>query len=1409
MRKVIHGAAAVIAAMLVITSGIFTDSVSGAETKAEYEESNNGGGYALSGQIDRVGYSARIYDATSGLPTSDANYILGASDGYVWIGGYAGIIKYDGLTFERLDTKGGLTSGRGLFEDCKHRIWVATNDNGVVMIDGNETLHFTYKDGLTSSSIRTFAEDRMGNVYIGSTAGVCYVDALMTLHVIDDERINNEKVLRLVSDSEGRVYGHTKNGHVFAVDRDKVLQFYKSEDLGLEKVTTMLADPLEAGRLYFGTESDAIYYGTFGMPVSQLKKISVSPCENIHWLSYDCGRVWVSSTTQLGYLDPDDKYVQIDDLPMDSAIEMHTSDYQGNLWVASSTQGIMKIVTNNFSDLTGRLGLEDEVVNATCLYNDSLYIGTDKGLKIIKDGEVKEDDLTAYLKETRIRDIRPDSKGNLWISTFTYDLGLVCLEADGSITGYTMDTGMPSNEVRCTIQARDGSILAGTNGGMAVIMGKKIIKTYDSTDGFKNTTVLTLAQGTDGEIYAGTDGGGIYVVEGSRIRTIGRDEGLTSDVVMRIKKDPDSDVFWIVTSNSIEFMRNGIITNVSSFPYNNNYDLYFDDNGGIWVLSSYGLYHVNRDDMLTDKVTDYSLYTTANGMTCTPTSNSHSARDDEGNLYISGRTGVSIVNIDDYFEGNVEIKTGVRSVTWNNEKLLPGEDGSYILPAGNGRIQITPAVLDYTMTNPTVNVFLEGAGDEGITAPRSALTPLEFTNLKYGDYKLHIRILTEATGEVLRDMIIPIEKKPRLSELLIFRILMAVLVAGTAGLIVWRVMSGTVIRQQYEQIRQARDEAERANSAKSRFLANMSHEIRTPINTIMGMDEMILREDATGVPQGYFMSMVNYALDIRNASESLLGLINDLLDMSKIESGKMNLVNIEYDTVDLLRSIVSMIRVRSEEKDLTFDVCVDEVLPGRLFGDSGKIKQIVLNLLTNAVKYTSTGGFVLDVSVESREDDRIDLAFSVKDTGMGIKEEDMERLFTAYERLDEEKNTDIQGTGLGLDISRRFAELMGGELTCESTYGEGSEFILRISQKVIDRTPIGVFVEHDDSASKGPYVPKFVAPDADILVVDDNPMNLSVIKGLLKATRMFVTTAESGEECLDKLKYSTFNIVLLDHMMPGMDGIETLERIRKDFPDLPVYALTANTSVGEDFYKSKGFTGYLSKPIDSAALEKAIMMHLPEEIMKKATIEDAVEEIKELPPEMEWVHEVEGLSVDEGMKNAGGVGGFIHAINMFYDTINENSKVLEDAFEGDDIRLFTVKVHSLKTSARIVGATDLSELAQKLEDAGNKNDRDFLNENVPRLLVVYGEFREKLKRLEKHEDEETKEMIPEDELKDAYSALKEVVPQMDYDSVEMIVEQVKCYKLPDEDAGRFKEIETLLKAFDWDGLEEMLKDMPL
>jgi signal transduction histidine kinase/CheY-like chemotaxis protein len=399
-----------------------------------------------------------------------------------------------------------------------------------------------------------------------------------------------------------------------------------------------------------------------------------------------------------------------------------------------------------------------------------------------------------------------------------------------------------------------------------------------------------------------------------------------------------------------------------------------------------------------------------------------------------------------------------------------------------------------------------------------------------------------------------------------------------------------------EELRVANEKAQVANEAKTRFLARMSHEIRTPINAVLGMDEMILRE--SGEEQ-----IIEYARNIESAGNTLLTIINDILDFSKIESGRMELYPVEYDLRDMLEKTRQIIAPRADDKHLQLVINCERSVPRRLVGDELRIRQILMNLLTNAVKYTKEGTVTLQIKWQKKNESEISLLASVEDTGIGIAPENQKLLFTSFERVDAENTHNIEGTGLGLAITKQMVELMDGKIGVYSTVGKGSLFYAELPQKVADWDPIGDLNGEEPKEAqteKNRYKEKFRAPKAKILVVDDLPMNLLVMQGLLKKTEVVIDTALSGAQTLQLCAEQKYDIIFLDQMMPEMDGTETLHRLKeiKDSPntDTPVIVLTANAIDGAaEEYLAAGFDDYVSKPATGEVLENVLLKYLPEE----------------------------------------------------------------------------------------------------------------------------------------------------------------------------------------------------------------------
>ncbi|MBR4530412.1 MAG: response regulator [Lachnospiraceae bacterium] len=624
-----------------------------------------------------------------------------------------------------------------------------------------------------------------------------------------------------------------------------------------------------------------------------------------------------------------------------------------------------------------------------------------------------------------------------------------------------------------------------------------------------------------------------------------------------------------------------------------------------------------------------------------------------------------------------------------------------------------------------------------------------------------------------------------------------------------------------EELKKQREIADRANEAKSRFLANMSHEIRTPINAVLGMDEMILREAEND-------SVRSYAADIMSAGRTLLSLINDILDLSKVEEGRMEIIPVHYELSSLINDLVNMIRERAKQKGLDFLVDVDETIPHLLCGDEVRIRQCVLNLLTNAVKYTETGSVTLRVRYEKTGDEdaqpaHILLGFSVEDTGIGLKQADLNRLFVPYRRFEEERNRDIEGTGLGMSITAQLLDLMGSKLCVESEYGEGSVFAFAVDQEVVSPEGVGNFSRRYGAAAERtqPYRELFHAPNARILVVDDTEMNLTVIKSLLKKTRIRIDTAYSGRKALELAGTEHYDVIFIDHMMPEMDGIETLTRLREDGRnrETPAVALTANAVSGaRETYLAAGFTDYLSKPVDGMKLERMLQSLLPANKLRDPAA-DAAEEERDKerkgragePPAGDagdglpgWLTRIPELDTGAGMKNCGSAEGYLSVLRVFHETAADKAEEIDRFFREENTGDYTIRVHALKSSARIIGAAALSGLAAKLEQAGKDGDTELIRTENGRLVAMYRSLDEALSPLD-HAGEDLPGIDPK-ALREAYQTIGEIAQSMDYELMEGILADLKGYHLPEQDAERIRTIGKMLTGLDWDGIAKIVTE---
>ncbi len=604
-----------------------------------------------------------------------------------------------------------------------------------------------------------------------------------------------------------------------------------------------------------------------------------------------------------------------------------------------------------------------------------------------------------------------------------------------------------------------------------------------------------------------------------------------------------------------------------------------------------------------------------------------------------------------------------------------------------------------------------------------AMATISIVITVYGGYRYGLcdanmaLLTTESLQSYLADgsfSLTTVNENPTFSLMLYFvipRCLVHIAFMAVCGS-VYKIVSGSLEKVRLTaELEKAKEEAERANHAKSQFLARVSHEIRTPINALIGMNEMILRESGEE-------DIKQYAGDVKDSAMLLLNIVNDILDSSKIESGMMELVPVRYELRSLLNDVYNMIQLRAKDRGLALEFDIAPELPSVYFGDDKRIRQILLNLLTNAIKYTERGTVTLQMTGEA-VGETYRWYVAVKDTGIGIKPEDIENVKQAYRRVDMERNRKVEGTGLGINIVQQFLALMGSELQVQSEYEKGSVFSFELIQQVVSTEPLGDFHSGLLQAD-AVYRSEFEAPEARVLVVDDYKMNLKVVKQLMKQTKIQVYEAQSGEACLELLKKEAFHLVFLDHMMPGMDGIETLHVIKEEklCEDVPIVVLTANASKGDrNNYLKEGFDDFLSKPVLPEKLDKMLLKHLPAELIFPVE-EGKTKQIRREPTFSELRKRLPEIDYGAGLTLCGGDEAFYMELFDVFTKLPVKTELCK-FYEEKDYKNYSICIHGFKNNAYSVGARELGDLAYEMEQMTRECMPEEILKKQEALLAQY------------------------------------------------------------------------------------------
>lgn len=1057
----------------------------------------------------------KIYNNTNGMVSSEANVICETDDGYIWIGSYAGLTRYDGNEFEFV-REGGLVNVVGMMTDSKGRLWIGTNDKGIARYQNGKFTYFTVKDGLPSNSVRCFAEDNNGNVYVGTSDKLCKFSA-------DDEIEISEQNITFVKSMvvyKDMLVTLDNAGEICALDGERKLTI-NSDDKG-DYFGYSLA--LTSHGLMIGTESGELFSADIeGGKIVLKEQIDISANQISAIFEDSRNRIWVGTESGFGYIGQDGTYRKMSYEGFDSSIDYFHEDYQGNIWVASSRYGVMKLSESSFINAFERIGVENQVVNAITRYKGNFFGGTDKGLVVFSSEGISDEfsELTELTNGYRIRSIFPDSKGGLWLCTYS---GLVHYSSDGKLRSFTTETdGVTSDRFRCITELSDGTLVAGTADGINFFKDETLVKTLTEEDGLANTQILSVVETDDGTVWAGSDGSGIYVIsDGKLVGSYTVDDGLTSNVILRIV--PVNDSYLVVTSNALCCIdSDGTIRKLGNFPYFNNYDVIIRGETA-FITCSAGMYKMNINDLCENKCSQYRLYSASEGLFSGFTANSWNYVSDDGLIYLCSNNGVIIFNgNDDITEATM--KFGIISVECDGKSIGAPEENVFSVPGNAKDLSFYASVRNYAFSDAKVRFFIKELDNNPKTYRWNEIEPIKILKPDFGKYTICLQLLDSSGEYVLQEAVYIVKTEPRAWQTPKFRTYLIVVCSEIILITLISVISMIIFVIRKNELEKLQHKLEQRISEQTSELVDQQKTIKKLfIQTVTALSEAVDAKDR--YTSGHSKRVAEYSR-----------MIAVRMGKSKEEQEEIYRAGLLHD-VGKIRIPVEIINKESKLTEEEFNIIKIHPVTGYhiLRGISGS------NLIALVAKH---------------HHERYD-GNGYPNGLVGEKIPEAARILCVADAYDAMTSNRSYREALSQDVVRNEIE------NCKGTQFDPK--IADIMLEMIDEDKDYTMRQEDSFKRR-------------ILIVDDDETDNKTITQIMHDEPMYeIVSVSSGEEALETLEKQAFNLILLDANLPDMDGLEAFKLIREKY-QMPVVLLTSNKTFDMSMgFAELGCDDYITKP---------------------------------------------------------------------------------------------------------------------------------------------------------------------------------------------------------------------------------------